>query len=756
MRGPLLDLMENSTAASTCATLAQPPLGLHPYDISCYPPEVTMALFLQTDRPLRTYGYDGEDFWDNQTTVTTLGYYAYCESEGYEHLVTGFDGPGVAIGARVIPPEVWEMVKDQRWVSHNAPYDITRHARMIALGIIPNVWPKEWVCTANMTCFCQQGPRSLADSVRAVFGVEVSKDTRQEVKGFRWKHIQRSRGIWAKVKPGKTKKAQREWAAMTTQDTMDFALEDQPGETNLEERFCTYVHSDAKWSRELFEAQAPLMPPKERLLSAMTMWQGMQGFAFDGEEVDRQIRALGKALRVTEEQLPWVELWDKKPMSTQGVKRYCEQRGIRPPRSMSKDSEEFADWLEEYAERAPWIAALKQWRELNDAHVMLSRIRTKVMPNGRSQFTLKYAGAGATARWSGDGGLNLQALRKSVFGISEKTGEMHQPFPREKLPAFRDRCAQEGWVCVDLRGTIRARSGYRIGAADLAQIEPRCQAWYASDTLVLEKLSQGISVYVAHAQGTMGAAADFTKEKNPTLYDLAKKRVLSLGYGAGWIKFYEILRKDGQLSLLDEPVTEEEVEAWAAYAQAVHPTAYAQAIQDSERMRRSVKAWLIVEDFRHAAPQSDRYDKRAGKFYSRQVDMQKTLEEQMHTCLGGDFTITLASGRKLVYKDITCTASGVERGIWEGTVGGKRKKLYGGLLYENLIQATARDVFCDGLIRLIGMGVHILFSVHDEVVVEIPEWLSVQVICDALEVPPSWMPGMTVGSEGYVSDRYKK
>jgi DNA polymerase I - 3''-5'' exonuclease and polymerase domains len=54
-------------------------------------------------------------------------------------------------------------------------------------------------------------------------------------------------------------------------------------------------------------------------------------------------------------------------------------------------------------------------------------------------------------------------------------------------------------------------------------------------------------------------------------------------------------------------------------------------------------------------------------------------------------------------------------------------------------------------------GFRILFHVHDEVIVELPEERAIQKIKEAEEimrVPPDWIPSLPVDAEGNVGDTY--
>ena len=81
-----------------------------------------------------------------------------------------------------------------------------------------------------------------------------------------------------------------------------------------------------------------------------------------------------------------------------------------------------------------------------------------------------------------------------------------------------------------------------------------------------------------------------------------------------------------------------------------------------------------------------------------------------------------------------------------------------GKLTENLVQATARDVFAEGLLRIHKAGIRILWTVHDEVICEVPEdsEVTVETVTELLAQTPDWIPGLPVAAEGIESQAYTK
>jgi DNA polymerase len=84
---------------------------------------------------------------------------------------------------------------------------------------------------------------------------------------------------------------------------------------------------------------------------------------------------------------------------------------------------------------------------------------------------------------------------------------------------------------------------------------------------------------------------------------------------------------------------------------------------------------------------------------------------------------------------------------------------YGGLLCENAVQAVARDVMRDALLRLYRDGILPVLTVHDEAICEMATetstWAALKVQSEML-VPPAWAPGLPIAAESSAGSRYVK
>jgi len=262
---------------------------------------------------------------------------------------------------------------------------------------------------------------------------------------------------------------------------------------------------------------------------------------------------------------------------------------------------------------------------------------------------------------------------------------------------------------VNLRSCFQPLDGNVFIIADLCQIEPRILAWLIEDESFLSLVRSGVDIYEAHARSTMGYSDPSPlKEVDPDKRALAKARVLGLGYGCGPQKFVTVAKNLGGIDI---------------------------SFADAKK---------TVADFRSKNP-------KISKLWNQ-------LDRDFKRSAGGDYNIELPSGRALRYFNVAKTPRGYYTAATER--GGFQRSLYGCLLTENLVQATARDLFAEHLLQIHRAGIgRIVFHVHDEVIVEVPASRADEAreqIKAIMSTTPAWLSGCPVAAEAKVSTCYTK
>lgn len=245
---------------------------------------------------------------------------------------------------------------------------------------------------------------------------------------------------------------------------------------------------------------------------------------------------------------------------------------------------------------------------------------------------------------------------------------------------------------IDMRGLIVPEPGHVFIVVDYAQIEARVLLWLARETSMLEWLRGGMDLYEAAARRMLGYADPRPiKQVNPALRQLAKAMALGLGFGMGAKKFVASAKVLGGVEL--------------TYPQA----------EDAVKRFRGGNANVVTLWDRLR----DAFDARSGKRLYR---------------------LPLPSGRVLRYWDPVYDPKDDQRTAAQ-VAGGDRVFLHPGLLAENMVQATARDILAQAWLRCAAAGFAPVLSVHDELVFEVPEATAqdaTREIERLMLTPPAW------------------
>ncbi len=129
-------------------------------------------------------------------------------------------------------------------------------------------------------------------------------------------------------------------------------------------------------------------------------------------------------------------------------------------------------------------------------------------------------------------------------------------------------------------------------------------------------------------------------------------------------------------------------------------------------------------------------------------------------------TMQLPSGRKLFYADPKLSKETNWRGeheilymednhgLWH------ESKTYGGKLTENLTQAVGRDCLAFALDNLRKAGYRVVFHVHDEVIIELPDTqdpaAALKDVVHIMSQVPPWAEGLPLNAAGWYGDFFTK
>ena len=81
---------------------------------------------------------------------------------------------------------------------------------------------------------------------------------------------------------------------------------------------------------------------------------------------------------------------------------------------------------------------------------------------------------------------------------------------------------------------------------------------------------------------------------------------------------------------------------------------------------------------------------------------------------------------------------------------------YGGKLTENIVQGLSRDILATKMLELEKQGYKVIMHVHDEVVLEVNDSVSIEDINRIMEEPISFLPNLKLKADTDISYYYKK
>lgn len=349
-------------------------------------------------------------------------------------------------------------------------------------------------------------------------------------------------------------------------------------------------------------------------------------------------------------------------------------------------------------------------------------IERSVCMDGRVHGLLQFYGANRTGRWAGRL-VQVQNLPQNHIPDLELARSLVKEQRFEDLDLLYDSTPE---VLSELiRTAFVPKPGCRFIVADFSAIEARVLAWFAEEQWRLDTFAEGGDIYCASASKMFGVPV-VKHGINGHLRQKGKIAELALGYGGA-------VGALTSMGALDMGLQEEELQP-------------------------------LVSQWRNSNPHITKF------WWEVDAAAIKAVKERTEVMLGnlcftyrsGILFVTLPSGRKLSYikPRMTQNRFGRESLSYEG-VGESKKwmriETYGPKLVENIVQATARDLLAQAMLRLRKKGFDIVMHIHDEAVLEVPEGVSgVEEICRIMSEQPDWAAGLPLRADGYACAFYKK
>jgi len=336
-----------------------------------------------------------------------------------------------------------------------------------------------------------------------------------------------------------------------------------------------------------------------------------------------------------------------------------------------------------------------------------------VNEDGRMRGLLVYHGA-ATGRWSG------KLVQPQNFPRPQKKQDELDEIIA-KLKADEDVSEHgAGTVLASdlLRSMLIAEDGHRLMFADYSAIEARVLAWVAGQNDLVETFRKGGDVYKEMASAIYNVDVEAVTDAQR---QVGKMAILGCGYGMGGKRFAE------QCASMGIKVDEDEAKRIVAVYR--------------EKNNRIAQYWRDVEqDF---------------------VDMVKEAGRV------GTVGLPLPSGRSLTYHNPRIIQRETPWGAMRDTAQvdtlnsvtrqWTSQIIWGGLLTENVVQATARDLMATAMMALELKGYNVILSVHDEIISEVPDnFGSLDEMIDIMTRVPAWAEGCPINAEGKEGKRYRK
>lgn len=645
---------------------------------------------------MKTLSIDIETY--SATNLAKAGVYRYSEDSDFEILLFGYsvDGGPVQVvdlaAGEQLPDDVLLALTDPAVLKTAFNAQFERVCLSRYLGYPTGTYLDPSSWHCTMVWAATLGLPLSLEGVGAVLGLE-----KQKLK--EGKDLIRFFCTPAKTRDGDTFRhyptdAPEKWALFKA-----YNLRDVETEMAIQDRLAKFPVTDTEWRNYVLDQQ--INDRGIRLDLALVQ----QAIACD-EQFKQTHMEMAKAVTGLDN-----------PNSPAQLKAWLAEQGVEVE-SLSKAS--VLDLLESASGEVELALSLRQ--ELAKSSVKkYTAMQTVVGADSRARGLIQFYGANRTGRYAGRL-IQVQNLPQNHLPDLDAARSLVRDGQFSALEMLYDS------VPLVLSELIRTafvpKPGCRFFVADFAAIEARVIAWIAGEQWRQEVFANGGDIYCASASAMFHVPVE-KHGQNAHLRQRGKIAELALGYGGavGALK---------AMGALNYGVAEQELQPLVDAWRQANPMI--------------VRLWWDVD----AAAKTCVAEKTVTACHGITFEYKS-----------GMMFVTLPSGRKLAYvkPKLGENRFGGEAVTYEG-VGTQKKWLrletYGPKLVENIVQATARDILAEAMLRLDAKGYRIVMHVHDEAVIEAPAETDLTDICVTMGQQPRWADGLLLRADGYVCDFYKK
>ncbi len=414
------------------------------------------------------------------------------------------------------------------------------------------------------------------------------------------------------------------------------------------------------------------------------------------------------------------------------LKEMRDQTGLENPNSVIQ----MKSWLAEQGIEAESLdkKAVKEMLPDAEAHVAdvlsyrqqlakssvskYTAMQNAVCADGRARGMFQFYGANRSGRWAGRL-IQLQNLPQNHMADLDEARALVRDGNFEALNMLYDNIPN---VLSELiRTAFVAKPGYKYIVSDFSAIEARVLSFLAGEQWRIDVFRDGKDIYCESAS-QMFKVPVVKNGINGALRTQGKIAELALGYGGS----VGALKAMGALEMgIPEAELQPLVDSWRAANPKI-----------------TEFWWAIDAAVKQAVMYKTSTETHGFKIYYKSAML----------------FIDLPSGRRLTYVKprMGVNQFGSDSVTYEGINTGKWSRIesYGPKFVENIVQAVSRDILAYAMKTL--RHCFICGHVHDELIIECSQDVSLNAVCDQMGRTPDWIKGILLRADGYECDFYQK